>query len=270
MLHLMGTVMLRLGLALALVLSPGLSFAQAPELAEAGKLTWGASVTFPPFEFEDNGKPAGFDIDFTDAVAKKIGLQSTIMPIEFKGLIPALLGKRVDIIVSGMYINPQRLEVADFVPYLLVGNQIVVRAGNPKKIDGQDALCGKQVAAPVGTVFETAAKGISTQCTAAGKSEITLLLLPGTTNCALALTQGRADAIIVSTATVAALIRETPGAYDTGGAPFDTSTKVGIAVRKDNPSLHAALDKAVLALVADGTYAALIKKWSLPPASSAF
>jgi ABC-type amino acid transport substrate-binding protein len=65
-------------------------------------------------------------------------------------------------------------------------------------------------------------------------------------------------------------MRETPGAYDAGGAPFDTSTKVGIAVRKDNPSLHAALDKAVQALVADGTYAALIKKWSLPAASSAF
>jgi polar amino acid transport system substrate-binding protein len=262
--------MLRLALALALVTLPVAGFAQTPELAQQGKLTWGASVTFPPFEFEDNGKPTGFDIDFTDAVAKKIGLQSAIMPIEFKGLIPALLGKRIDVIVSGMYINPQRLEVADFVPYLLVGNQIVVRTGNPAKIDGKDALCGKQVAAPVGTVFETAAKGVSAQCTATGKPELTLLLLPGTTNCALALTQGRADAIIVSTATVAALMHETPGAYDTGGEPFDTSTKVGIAVRKDNPSLHAALDKAVQEIVADGTYAALIKKWALPPASSAF
>jgi polar amino acid transport system substrate-binding protein len=262
--------MLRLVLALAFGLLPELAFAQAPELAEPGKLTWGASVTFPPFEFTENGKPVGFDIDFTDAVAKKLGLQSTIMPIEFKGLIPALLGKRIDVIVSGMYINPQRLEVADFVPYLLVGNQIVVRAGNPKKIDGPVSLCGRQVAAPVGTVFEVAAKSVSAQCTASGKPEIGLLLLPGTTNCALALTQDRADAIIVSTATVAALMHETPDAYATGGAPFDTDTKVGIAVRKDNPALKSALDNAVQAIVADGTYAALIKKWTLPPASSAF
>ena len=263
--------MLRLALTLALVLLPSLGFAQAPELAEAGKLTWGSSVTFPPFEFADTGgKPIGFDLDFTDAVAKKMGLQSTILPIEFKGLIPALLGKRVDILVSGMYISPQRLEVADFVPYLLVGNQIVVRAGNPKQIDGVTTLCGKQVAAPVGTVFEVAAKQANDQCKAAGKPEITLLLLPGTTNCALALTQGRADGIIVSTATVAALTHETPGAYATGGAPFDTSTKVGIAVRKDNPALKAALEKAVQAIVADGTYAALLQKWNLPPASSAF
>jgi len=262
--------MLRLITALALILLPSLGHAQVPELADSGKLTWGASVTFPPFEFEDNGKPIGFDLDFTDAVAKKMDLQSAILPIEFKGLIPALLGKRVDIIVSGMYINPQRLEVADFVPYLLVGNQIVVRAGNPKQIDGVATLCGRQVAAPIGTVFEVVAKQADAQCKAAGKPEIALLLLPGTTNCALAMTQDRADAIIVSTATVAALMHETPGAYATGGAPFDTSTKVGIAVRKDNPGLKAALDKAVQALVADGTYAALIKKWNLPPASSAF
>ena len=38
----------------------------------AGKLTWGASVTFPPFEFQQNDKPAGFDVDLVDALAKKM------------------------------------------------------------------------------------------------------------------------------------------------------------------------------------------------------
>ena len=67
------------------------------------------------------------------------------------------------LIVSGMYINPQRLEVADMIPYLLVGNQIVVREGNPKHIDGKATLCGLNVAAPVGTVFETSAKQASAE-----------------------------------------------------------------------------------------------------------
>ena len=262
--------MLRFVFTFALALFPALAFAQTPELVEAGKLTWGVSVTFPPFEFEENGQPTGFDVDLVNTLAKKMGVQPAITPIEFKGLIPALLGKRIDIIVSGMYINPQRLEVADMIPYLLIGNQIVVRAGNPKHIDGKATLCGLNVAAPVGTLFEATAKQVSADCKAAGKPEINLLSLPGTTNCALALTQGRADAIIVSTATVAALMHETPDAYGTGGAPFDTDTKVGIALRKDTPNLKAALEKAEQAIVADGSYAALIKKWNLPPASSAF
>lgn len=262
--------MRRLALTIGLALFPALGFAQAPELAEPGKLTWGASVTFPPFEFQQNDKPSGFDIDLVDALAKKMSLQSNIASIEFKGLIPALLGKRIDAIASGMYINPQRLEVADMIPYLLVGNQIVVSEGNPKHIDGTAALCGLNVAAPIGTVFENSAKQVSANCKAAGKAEINLLSLAGTVNCALALTQGRADAIIVSTPTVAALITETPGAYATGGAPFDADTKVGIAVRKDNPGLKSALETALKAVVADGSYAALIKKWNLPAASSAF
>src|SRR5579872_4500450 len=107
-LHLLTTRQWRQEALAALVLLPALGHAQAPELVEAGKLTWGASVTFPPFEFQQNNQPAGFDIDLVAALAKRMNLQSNITSIEFKGLIPALEGKRIDIIVSGMYINPQR------------------------------------------------------------------------------------------------------------------------------------------------------------------
>ena len=172
--------MLRWALAAAFSLFPVLGFAQSPELVEAGKLTWGASVTFPPFEFQQNNQPAGFDVDLVAALAKQMQPESNIVSIEFKGLIPALQGKRIDIIVSGMYINPQRLEVADMIPYLLVGNQIVVPQGNPKHIDGTTSLCGLNVAAPIGTVFENSAKQTSAACKPAGKPEINLLSLAGT------------------------------------------------------------------------------------------
>lgn len=262
--------MQRLVLTLALLLMPGLGLAEEPQLVEAGKLTWGTSATFPPFEYMKDDKPAGFDVDMMAAITKQMKLESSIAQIAFTGLIPAVEGKRIDLIVSGMYINPQRTQVIDMIPYVYVGNQVVVRDGNPKHISGKDGLCGLSVAAPVGTVFETSAKQVSADCKAAGKAEINLLSLTGTVNCALALTQGRADAIIVSTPVVGALITETPGAYATAGAPWDTTTQMGIGVRKDNPGLKEAVDKALKAIVADGTYASLIKKWNLPPASSAF
>jgi polar amino acid transport system substrate-binding protein len=69
---------------------------------------------------------------------------------------------------------------------------------------------------------------------------------------------------------VAALMHETPDTYETGGAPFNADTKVGIAVRKDNPALKAMVEKAVQAMVKDGTYDALLKKWAMPAGSSAF
>jgi polar amino acid transport system substrate-binding protein len=262
--------MLRGLLIILLLLSSGPAGAQTPSLVENGTITFGLSATFPPFEFIDNGKPAGFDIDLAALLAKKLSLTSTIGSFEFKGLIPALLGKRIDAIISGMYINADRQQVADFVPYLLVGNQIVVRKGNPAGLGDPMSLCGHRVSTPVGTVFEVAANKVNAACEAAGKPKLSMLSLAGTTACALALTQDRADAIIVSTPTAASLIQTTPDTYQAAGNPFDNDTKVGIAVSKDNPALLSALNKAMQAVVADGSYATLLAHWNLPPSSSAF
>jgi polar amino acid transport system substrate-binding protein len=253
-----------------LSLSAPASRAQTLPLIDSGKLTWGSSVTFPPFESIDDGKPAGFDIDMIDAIVAKMKLQSAIMPMEFKGLIPALLGNRIDAIVSGMYINPERSQVVDFVPYLTVGNQLLVAKGNPLHLAVLTDLCGHRLAAPVGTVFEKAAQALVTTCQTSGKPALTLISLESTAVSALAVKEGRADAIIASIATDAALIHSSPDAFETAGDTFDNNTQLGIGVSKDKPALKAALDAAVKAIVADGTYAGLIKKYGLPASSSLF
>ena len=52
--------------------------------------------------------------------------------------------------------------------------------------------------------------------------------------------------------------------------PFDANTKVGIALRKDDAALKSRLEAALQDMVKDGTYAALLKKWNLPPQASIF
>jgi len=253
-----------------------LAFAIAPAgaqplpLVSENTLTIGMSPTFPPFEYVQDGKTIGFDVDLADLLTKKLKLTFTTLPIDFKGIIPALTGKRIDAIISGMYINDARKEVADFVPYLLVGNQVVVRKGNPAGLSDKMSLCGHRFSAPVGTVFEASANKTSAACEAAGKPKIEMLSLAGTTACALALSQDRADAIIVSTPTAVALMQATPDTYAAAGDPFDNETKVGIAVNKDNPALFAALQKAMAEVVADGDYAKLLVRWKMPPSTAAY
>src|SRR6516162_5630952 len=226
--------MIRRALAVLLLLLPTTAMADTPQLVEPGKLTWGSSPTFTPFEFMRDGKPMGFDVDLMDVLAKRINLSSSMLGMEFKGVIPALLGHRIDIGVSGLYVTPERLQVADFIPYVIVGNQIVVQKGNPQHISGRDALCGVKAAVPVNTAFEASTKALSAQCKAAGKPEIDILSLTGSDTVALALQQGRVDAALNSTATIAAMIGESPDAYELAGPPFDANTKVGIALRKDD------------------------------------
>ena len=244
--------------------------AQTPPLVDSGKLTWGSAATFPPFEYIEDGKPVGFDVDMVDAITAKMKVQSAISPMDFKGLIPALLGSRIDAIVSGMYINPERSQVVDFIPYLKVGNQMLVPKGNPLHLSVLPDLCGHLLAAPVGTVYEKAAQQLAADCQSGGKPALTILSLTSTAAGALALKEGRADAIIASTPTVAALIKETPDGFETAGETFDNNTQLGIGVPKDKPALKDAIDAAFKAIVADGTYAGLIKKYGLPPTSSLF
>jgi len=262
--------MLRYAIATALGLLCAPVFAQDLKTVEPGKLTWGSSPTFKPFEFMRDGKGQGFDVDLMEELGKRVNLASTMMVMEFKGVIPALLGNRVDAGVSGLYVTPERMQVADFIPYVIVGNQIVVQKGNPKKISGREGLCGVKAAVPVNTAFEASTKALSAECKAAGKPEIDILSLTGSDTVALALQQGRVDAALNSTATIAAMIGESPDAYELAGPPFDANTKVGIALRKDDTALKSRLEAALQSMVKDGTYAALLKKWNLPPQASAF
>jgi len=262
--------MLNHALATALVLISVPAIAQDLKTVEPGKLTWGSSPTFKPFEFVRDGKAQGFDVDLMEELGKRVHLTSTMMGMEFKGVIPALLGNRIDAGVSGLYVTPERLQVADFLAYVIVGNQIVVQRGNPKKITGRDGLCGVKAAVPVNTAFEASTKALSADCKARGKQEIDILSLTGSDTVALALQQGRVDAALNSTATIAALISESPDAYELAGPPFDANTKIGIALRKDDTQLKSRLEAALESMVKDGTYTALLKKWSLPPQASAF
>src|SRR5919199_704398 len=89
-----------LSLSLGVLVGASAVAQQAPTLVAPGKLTYGVAATFAPFEYTQDGKLTGFDIDFIDAIAKVLKLEPVPLNIEFRWLIPALQGKRVDIINS--------------------------------------------------------------------------------------------------------------------------------------------------------------------------
>ena len=119
------------------------------------------------------------------------------MNMEFKGLIPALQGGRLDIINSAMYINEQRASQVDFIPYLKIGSLVVVQAENPAKITGRDnSLCGKTVAVTLGGIQETYARADDKQCHERGLAGVTVMTMPTAQDSALTVRQGRADAFL--------------------------------------------------------------------------
>jgi polar amino acid transport system substrate-binding protein len=257
--------------AFVLVFSSGWAGAEtAPDLAAPGKLTYGVAASFAPFEFQKDGAFTGFDIELGEAIAAKMKLSPSPLNMDFKGLIPALQGKRIDVINSAMYINPQRAEQVEFIPYMRIGNEILVRKGNPLKIAARSDLCGHRVAVTLGAIEETYARQDTEACSKAGKPEVVIMTLPTAQDSALSLAQGRADAMFDSTPGAVQLVTERPESFEIAGAPFESNTQIGIAVRKGDAAMKAAVQAALKEVVADGTYAKLLAKYHLPAEGSLF
>lgn len=235
-------------------------------LVQPGKLTYGVAATFAPFEFQGtDGSLKGYDIELGAALAAKMGLAVAPLNMEFKGLIPALQGGRIDVINSAMYINEERAKQVDFVPYLRVGNEVVVRKGNPAGITGRDdSLCGKKLSVTLGGIQETYAREDNKRCTDAGKPAVTILTFPTAQDSALALRQGRSDAHLDSTPGAVMLLEKVADTFQIAGPSFNTDTQIGIALRKGDTATRQAVEAALQALVKDGTYGTLIAKFNLP------
>ncbi|GAB7022876.1 transporter substrate-binding domain-containing protein [Salidesulfovibrio brasiliensis] len=83
--------------------------------------------TFKPWAMKDkNGKYIGFEIDVATKLAEDMGVKLQLVPTQWNGIIPALLGGKFDIIIGGMTVTPKRnLKVNFSIPYEFSGMSIV-------------------------------------------------------------------------------------------------------------------------------------------------
>src|SRR6266550_6935374 len=120
-----------------------------------GSFKYCDNPTFPPMESKtSSGKLVGFDIDMAAAIAKLWKVKAKFVFSSFGGLLPALGAKRCDVVISGIFITPDRLKQYPAVPYMRTHRALVVKAGNPKSIKGPDDLSGKNVAVEADTKYE--------------------------------------------------------------------------------------------------------------------
>src|SRR5690606_38680184 len=114
------------GLALALALPAGQALAQ-----QGKELVVATDTAFVPFEFKQNGKYTGFDIDLWDAVATKASLKYRLQPMDFNSIIPGLQPRYLDAALAVITIRDDLKQVIDFSdPYYGSGLGILVNSDN--------------------------------------------------------------------------------------------------------------------------------------------
>lgn len=255
-------------LSLAFVLSvlPGLSFALTPfeifesstlnEVIKRNKLIVGMEVEFFPFEYaNEKGEPVGFDVDIARLAAKELGVEIEIKDMEFNGLIPALQGGKVDMIISGMTRTLTRAKTVSFTePYFETGLCLLLSKKKAPDINDVKELNneGRVIAVKLGTTGDI----IATQMLA--KAQINRY--KDETACVREVVTGRADAFIYDQLSISKHNRENPDSTRAILKPF-TYEPFAIALRKGDFDFLNWLNMYIETIKRDGRYDELYKKY---------
>ncbi|MGE0072228.1 MAG: ABC transporter substrate-binding protein [Thiomonas sp.] len=230
---------------------------------QQGTLTIAADATYAPMEFiaKDGKTVIGADVDLGEAIGKKLGVKVKFVNAGFDTIIPALQSGKYDMSMSSFTITKKREDVVDFVSYLTAGTSFYVKAKGGPTVEALANLCGMSVAVEKGTVQADDAAKQNQECKAAGKKGVDVQVYPDQNGANLAIASGRAQVGMADSPVAAWIVKESHGQFKLTGKPYN-SAPYGIAMPK-NSGLAEPVLQAVKAIMADGEYAKILKKWGI-------
>ena len=220
--------------------------------AVADKVRIGTEGAYPPFNMIDkNGKPAGFDVDIAKALCEKMGADCTFVTQDWDGIIPGLLARKYDAIVASMSITGERKKAVDFTDrYYSNSLRFIAKKGSG--ID-PNKLKGKSIGAQRATIAANYAEEVK---------DAKAKLYDTQENAYLDLSSGRIDLLVTDMLPGYDWLQSEQGkGFEFIGENIDIDDKIGIAVRKGDDKLRKSLNKAIAAIIADGTYAKINAKY---------
>ena len=229
-----------------------------------GTFVIASDASYPPMEFFKPGTTSpiiGMDADLGAAIGKVLGLDVKLQNATFDGILIGIQSGKYDAGMSSFTVTKKREQTVDFVTYYSAGESFYIKSDNSKTYDGLDSLCGVTVAVENGTTEQSDAQSQSKKCTAAGKPAVTVLQFADQSGANLAVSSGRAEVGFADSPPVDYIVQTSNGQFKNTGQPFGLAP-YGIALPKGN-GMAAAVQAAMKQLIANGQYAAMLKKWNL-------
>ncbi len=209
---------------------------------------------FPPFSYYNKqGKLAGFDVDVSREIAKRLGRKSRIIATEWDGILAGLLAGKYDAIIGSMAITPARRKMVDFsTPYYHSGAQLFVHRDNPDRIYSISECSGLRIGVVLGETYQ---RFLEKKYPA-----IKVVTFKSTVEIFEMLEQKRISGFVTDRLVGSWQIKQATRPFvPVGGMLY--SERIGIPVCKNRSELLEQINKALAGMKSDGTMKKLYNKY---------
>ena len=196
---------------------------------------------FPPYEFYENGKVVGVDIEIANEIAKELNKNLVIKDIAFDSIINELKSGKADFAAAGMSITEDRLKEVDFTIEYIVSEQVVV-VRNDSQINNIDDIKDKTISVQLGTVAD--------QYVTKNYKEAKVNRLKKFLVAAEDVKNNKSDCIVMDRLPALELVKKNTELKILDGTLF--ADKYGMAVKKGNKELLDQINKVLERLISEG------------------
>ena len=233
-------------------------------IKQKGEITVYTNAEFPPFEYLQDGKPVGVDIDIAQAIADELGVKLKVENVKFDTIISSVQSGKASMGAAGITVTDQRKESVDFSVSYTTSTQYVIL---PNDVDFENitSLAGKKIGVQLGTtgdftisdeISDGMLKDLGCSCTTYNNANLA----------AEALKSGKIDAVVVDKLPAQLIAQNSDGAlkavelvYPDGS---NTAESYAICVAKGNDSLLKVVNDVISKLIDEGKIDELIVQHS--------
>jgi polar amino acid transport system substrate-binding protein len=217
----------------------------------------GMSGNQPPMSMTNReGGMMGFDVDLAKALADAMKVKLEIVPMPFGELMNALQDNKVDMVMSGLSITPERTEMVSFVgPYMMSGKSILTKNSVLARIEASNDFNRNDLKL-LALSNSTSASFVRTVA-----PDAQLIQVASYDEGVAMVIEGKADALVADMPVCVLSVARYPEAgLITLERPL-TVEPVGIAVSKDDPQFFNLVDNYLRAYEKTGVLGKIREKW---------
>jgi polar amino acid transport system substrate-binding protein len=211
---------------------------------------------YPPFNQIDEAtkEGVGWDYDAVREICKRLNCVPEFTQAAWDGIFPAMQAGEFDMLADGVTITEERDEIVDFsMPYVTVGQTLLVRADETRTMDEIKADANALVSTQIGTTNEIVAKENFPAERVKSYEDFPAAVL--------AVLSGDVDGCVIDNISAVGFMGENEGKLKILGQ-LTSDEQLGF-VFPPGSELRAAVDAALQSMIADGTLEQLNVKWGL-------